>query len=493
MYLSELLKGLAKIEAAQECDIQGLSQDTRTLKSGDLFFACAGTQDDGRKYIAEAIKKGAHAILVEADSEQKLKIKTNVPIIYLSNLNAHIGLIAARFYDYPSRDMKIIGVTGTNGKTSCTHFIAASLKMLNIPCGIIGTLGNGLYGELKHSIHTTPDAIALQKILSDFKKQGIKYVAMEVSSHAIAQDRINGLEFFIALFTNLTRDHLDYHGDMENYARVKRSLFTRKGLQHCILNADDRYGRSWLKELTGDISVYAYSLESPVADIHSIPITYLHHANFDNNGITASVHTPWGDGLLHNSHIVGKFNLSNLLAVLTVLGILDIPLEIILACLSQLQGVPGRMEAIKTHEKPLVIVDYSHTPDALEQALLAIRDHCHGKLWCVFGCGGDRDRGKRPLMGKIAEQHADQLVITDDNPRSEEPKKIIADIMGGIENKAKTVIEHDRRRAIAHAISCAQSDDVILIAGKGHETYQIIGKERLPFSDVVEAQLILNS
>lgn len=495
MYLSELLKDISTIDPKNDREITGLSQDSRQVKRGDLFFAYQGLQTDGRNFIDDAIAKGAVAILMEVGAplvgaQSKAGTTPATTILSIPNLANHIGEIAARFYHHPSRHMQVVGVTGTSGKTTCTQLLAHALQLAGDSCGVIGTLGYGLVGHLQNGSLTTPDAVELQHLLADLKAQGAKYISMEVSSHRLAQKRISGLDLKVGVFTNLSRDHLDYHGDMENYAAAKRSLFNQPGLQYGVLNADDAYGQKWLQELTA-LPTYAYSLDQPKAELAHIPHIFVRHANFDAIGFTAAISTPWGDGVLHNPYLIGRFNLSNLLAVLTVLGILGFPLEVSLKHIAELRGVPGRMETFGGNGKPLLVVDYAHKPDALEQVLKTLRQECHGKLWCVFGCGGDRDKGKRPLMGKIAERYSDHLVVTDDNPRREDPRQIVTDILQGLENASNAVVEHDRRRAIAHAVSCAQPNDIILIAGKGHETYQIIGEERLAFSDAVEAQLLL--
>lgn len=492
MQLINLLKNITPVESTWTQVITGLTQDSRTVKPGNIFFALPGVQADGRRFISLAIKQGAAAILAEAANFAAFNAThPSIPIILVVNLAAKIGLIAACFYQYPSRDLQVIGITGTNGKTSCSHFIASALQMSDEICGVIGTLGYGLYGKLQHESLTTPDAITLQRVLAEMRQQQAKYIAMEVSSHGLSQGRVNGIEFAIGVFTNLTREHLDYHQDMANYAQAKRLLFAMSGLRYAVLNVDDAYGQRWQQELAHQLEVFTFAL-SPIKNaVGQLPHVYAHHFQLDKNGITASIHTPWGEGVLHNPHMVGRFQLSNLLAALTVLGILGVPLVQALARLAQVRGVPGRMESFGGGNKPLVVVDYSHTPDSLEQALRALREHGGGRLWCVFGCGGDRDNGKRPVMGKIAEQYADQLVITDDNPRHEEPRQIVAQILQGLSNPANAVVEHDRRRAIAHAISCAQAGDTVLVAGKGHEAYQIVGAEKLPFSDSVEVQMLL--
>jgi len=496
MRLSELLKNILAFDPQCDIEITGIAQDSRHVKPGDLFLAYPGLQTDGRKFVTDAVVAGAAAILIEEqDNEQEFVAiaKQKCPLLAITKLAEHIGIIAARFYQHPSHSLQVIGVTGTSGKTTCTQLLANALQLAGQTCGVIGTLGYGLVGHLQTGALTTPDAVELQRLLAEFKMQGAQFASMEISSHRLAQRRINGLEVKIAVFTNLSRDHLDYHGDMQNYAQTKRSLFNHPGLAYGVLNADDAYGQQWLKELSGKLPVYAYSLDQPKEELKHIPHIYLRNVHFDTRGFTASVCTPWGDGVLHNSYLIGRFNLANVLAVLTVLGILGIPLQAGFEYIAQLRGVIGRMETFGGNGKPLVVVDYAHKPDALEQVLQALKQDCRGKLWCVFGCGGNRDRGKRPLMAKVAEQYADYLVITDDNPRSEDPRLIVTEIMQGLVSTHKVVVEHDRRRAIAHAVSCAQPEDTILIAGKGHETYQIIGNEKIAFSDALEAQLLLQA
>lgn len=474
--------------------VTGLTNDSRQVKSGDLFFAYPGQQVDGRDFIGQALQQGASAILAEQQNYilPLFAEYAHVPIIRVANLASQVGTIAAHFHGHPSRQMSVIGITGTNGKTSCSYFIAQALELLGKKCGIIGTLGNGLYGHLHPTNLTTPDAIKVQQHMAEFVQQGAQYTAMEVTSHSLEQGRVTGVEFAAAVFTNLTRDHLDYHSDMAHYAAAKRKLFAHPKLRYAILNADDAYAKQWLTELSGQLAVWAYALQ-PVqeSELKAIPAVYVYHAELNSHGIKATIHTPWGEALLHNPYLLGRFNLSNLLAVLTVLGVLGIPLPTILNLLAQLRGVPGRMQSFGGGQQPLVVVDFAHTPDALEQVLQVLRECTDKKIWCVFGCGGDRDKGKRPLMGKIAERYADYVVITDDNPRQEDPRQIVADIRQGLAHPEQAVIEHDRRRAIRHAVSCAQSGDIVLIAGKGHETYQLSQGQKTPFNDAVEVQLLL--
>lgn len=492
-HLTDLLANIADVAIPENPKITGLTQDSRSVNPGDLFFAVSGTKQDGKQFIDDAIQNGAAAILIDDAMVGKGAQRRDhqIPIIAIPNLTAKIGHMAARFYHNPSHHMQVIGITGTNGKTSCSHFLAEALEMSGQICGIIGTVGYGLYKKLQPAELTTPDAITIQRLLAEFKQAGARYVVMEVSSHSLVQHRVAGVEFSIGVFTNLTREHLDYHGDMESYAQAKRQLFATPGLRYAVLNADDPYGEIWQQELANSLTVNTYTLQQSKNAHGQLAQVYVHHAQFNNAGITASVHTPWGEGVLHNSQLIGQCYLSNLLAVLTVLGILGIPLQTILADLARVHSVPGRMEKFSNGKKPLVVVDYSHSPDSLEQALRTLRECCRGQLWCVFGCGGDRDSGKRPMMGKIAERYADKLVVTDDNPRNEDRRQIVLDILQGLQNPTAAVVEHDRRRAIAHAISCAAVEDIVLIAGKGHETYQIVGTEKLPFSDRLEVQMLL--
>lgn len=491
--LSELLQGIVPLDSKTDCIVTGLTEDSRLVKPGNLFFARKGLKQNGNDFIKAAVQLGASAILVDQENKQSATATNSIPIIPLKNLSQQIGEIASRFYNNPSKDLKIVGITGTNGKTSCTHFLAQSFQLGGMTCGIIGTLGNGLHTQLKQGSHTTPNAIEVQRLLAEFRDEGIKQVVMEVTSHSLTQGRVSGVKFDVGVFTNLTRDHLDYHGNIASYAAAKKLLFTQPGIKTAVFNADDKYGDLWFHEFQGKLKSFAYSVNSQSAEASHDGNNkiFVHHAQLDSNGITASIHTPWGDGLLHNSKLVGRFNLSNLLAVVSVLGILDIPIEAIMSRIAELKGVPGRMETYGGGNKPLVVIDYAHTPDALEQVLGALDEYKQGLLWCVFGCGGDRDRGKRPLMGKIAEQYADRIIITDDNPRGEDPRQIVSEIFQGLEEPGKAVIEHDRRRAIEHAISCAQPNDIVLIAGKGHETYQVIGESVEPFNDAVEVQKLL--
>lgn len=469
-------------------NITGLSSDSRFTKPGDLFIAYAGQLSDRPQYIREAIARGAVAILRDSPGEQpavEIHKKTDkvIPIIDLPALRKQAGLIAARFYGNPSAELTMVGITGTNGKTSCSQFIAAALAQANISCGIIGTLGTGFPQQLEPGFLTTPDPLNLQRQLADLKNRGAKVVAMEVSSHSLDQNRVSGVEFDVGVFTNLTRDHLDYHGSMEHYGAAKRQLFLQPGISKAVINIDDAFGNSLWQEFASQLDCYSFGM-SPAA---VSPMISASDMRFNHQGIHAQIQSPWGKGALH-SHLLGRFNLSNLLAVIATLGLMDLNLTDILHYIGNLSTVPGRMQAFGGGKAPLVVVDYAHTPDALEKALTALREHCHGKLWCVFGCGGNRDAGKRELMGQIAERFSDQIVITDDNPRFENPAHITEQIAQGLLCPWAAEIVHDRQAAIAHTIECATAGDVILIAGKGHERYQQIGAEKIPFNDAEQVQ-----
>lgn len=478
MRLSELLVGIVDAPTPSDCEITGIASDSRGVRPGFLFAAFEGDTTSGAAFIPQAIENGAVAIISD---QQPGALTTDVPIIFEKNIREKLGFIASRFFGDPSKSMQLVGVTGTNGKTSITHFIAQAMSLVDQPTALVGTLGAGLFGDVQDGKFTTPQVINVHQTLSTLRDQGAKTIAMEVSSHGLVQQRVTGVEFDIAVFTNLTHDHLDYHGDMDAYWLAKRRLFAWPSLKSVIINIDDRYGESLARELANELKVYTCSLsDKVVAGCEAINVTKLTQSV---KGISAHVTTPWGDGVL-KSHLMGRFNISNLLAAMCVLSINAISFEESLRILSRLDTVPGRMQSIRAKGQPLVVVDYAHTPDALEHALMALRPHSAGKLWCVFGCGGGRDRDKRKIMGQIAERFSDQLIITNDNPRGDDPKEIVADILKGLLCSWAAEIELDRGAAIAHAIDCATQGDIVLIAGKGHEQYQEFATERIPFNDV---------
>ncbi|MET0379405.1 MAG: UDP-N-acetylmuramoyl-L-alanyl-D-glutamate--2,6-diaminopimelate ligase [Spongiibacteraceae bacterium] len=486
--------------------VTGLALDSRWVRAGDLFFAYPGAHSDGRQFIAQAIAAGAAAIVAEPgfDFSSLSTGAVSVPLLLVANLRAQVSTIADRYFDAPSATIAVVGVTGTNGKTSVSQLLGQALRLLGRRCGVIGTLGNSLDGRVSGGGLTTPDPIALQQQLADWRDQNVRYTAMEVSSHGLAQSRVDGVLFRGAVFTNLTRDHLDFHGTMDHYGAAKAALFARPGLRFAVINADDDFGLELANQLHGRIEIFEYSLAEP-ASISARDV------RFSLSGVQAQVITPWGRIALRAS-LLGDFNLANLLAVIGTLGALGFSAGEIESVLPQLRPIAGRMDCVVGggHLQDIeVVVDYAHTPDALEQALRALRRHCSGQLWCVFGCGGDRDAGKRPLMGAIAAQYADRVVVTSDNPRSENPDAIIAAIVAGIPassptdspincpadsaNKPAVHIEPDRAAAITLAVRAAAAGDLVLIAGKGHEDYQVVGATRLPFSDSAVARTALQA
>ncbi len=492
--LEQLLNGIADLpkDLPSEFDVKisGVQLDTRLVRPGDLFFACFGAHHDARDYIDFAIERGAAAVLAHAGgSWHGIQVRQGVIVIAIDNLQAKAGEIAARFFDYPSAAMGMIGVTGTNGKTSCTQFIAQTLAGMNRRCGVIGTIGFGLQGNLQETTHTTPDAVFIQSTLAQLRLQGADTVAMEVSSQGLHQNRVNGVQFDVAVFTNLTRDHLDYHGSMEAYADTKRKLFMFPGLSCAVVNMDDSFAPKILNSLAVTVKTYTFSVSNDRADVYALQL------ELNRTGYKARVHTPFGDGDI-NGCLLGRFNFSNVMAVLATLIATesqrgDFHLESLLAQISQLQPVAGRMQIVGDNADITAVVDYAHTPDALRSALVALREHFTGNIWCVFGCGGNRDQGKRPLMAEVVERYADHLIVTDDNPRTECADSIVKQIVLGIEEPSRIVIERDRAKAIALAIDSASHGDVVLIAGKGHETYQDVNGNKMAFSDVSQARLAM--
>jgi UDP-N-acetylmuramoyl-L-alanyl-D-glutamate--2,6-diaminopimelate ligase len=469
-------------QASSATLVRELTLDSRKVRPGDLFLAVPGYQQDGRVHITDAISHGAAAIAYEAEGAAEM-IASSAELVPVRNLAGQLSAIAGRFYGEPSRGLHLVGVTGTNGKTSVTYLIAQALDRMGERCGIIGTLGTGFHGELVLGQHTTPDAIGVQANLASLRKQGARAAAMEVSSHGLAQGRVAALAFDVAVFTNLSRDHLDYHGSMEAYGAVKAQLFKMPGLKCRVINLDDSLGRSLAAE-RAESRLITYSLDDASAYL------YCPETQLDDSGIHARLVTPQGERSLR-SPLLGRFNVSNVLAAVGALLGMDYPLDEILKVLQEVDGPAGRMQRLGGGDLPLVVVDYAHTPDALEKVLDALRPHTRGKLLCLFGCGGDRDRGKRALMAQAAERLADQVVVTDDNPRNEDPMQILDEIRAGFSAPEQAAFVPGRAEAISRCIASSGVDDVVVLAGKGHENYQEIKGERLAFSDLEQATAAL--
>ena len=465
---------------------RGITADSRTVRPGEVFAAYRGHAADGRMFIPDAIAHGADAVLWDAFGF-RWNPAWDVANLAVDDLRSNLGAIASYIYAAPSRSLWVAGVTGTNGKTSCSHWIAQCFDACGRRAGIIGTLGNGLVGALHPSTQTTPDAALVHATLAEMRDAGASAVAMEVSSHALDQGRVNGVEFDVALFTKLTRDHLDYHGTMAAYGTAKARLFAWPSLESRVINVDDPFGQSLAEAARGrGQSVLTYGLVN--ADIVATAV------GNTQAGIRMAVETPWGRGEVA-ARVAGAFNAPNMLGVLGVLLASGVALDDALGALAQITAPPGRMQRIGGGFAPLVVVDYAHSPDALEKVLTALRPTVvdDGELVCVFGCGGDRDAGKRPDMGRIAALLADRVVVTSDNPRREDPASIAEAIVRGIREtgRFRWTLELDRGMAIREAIASAHGGDVVLIAGKGHEDYQESKGVRTHFSDAEVASAAL--
>jgi len=483
MTLAELLRGIADVP---DISVTGIAADSRRLQAGNVFLACQGATSHGLEYIDQAVAAGVAAVVF--DSATGSAIEAAVPMIPLDGLTDHMGEISNRWFDSPSKLIRVTGVTGTNGKTTVAFLIRQCMDLLDQKCGYIGTLGSG-FAELEgEGSMTTPPCVELHETLARFRDQGARHVAMEVSSHALEQNRVDGVHFDSAIFTNLSRDHIDYHGTMRAYFETKSGLFLDYDVGNRIVSLDTEFGAE-LADRCGPNVVTVSTRFDRVANGH--PYVFVRAVVANQSGSIISIKSSWGSADI-SLPLPGDFNVANAAQVLALLLCQDVPLEDACDVLGKVSAPPGRMQPVlitADRKLPTVYVDYSHTPASLEAALKALRGHCKGKLWCVFGCGGDRDRGKRPMMGKVAERLSDFPVVTSDNPRTEDPDKIIVDVLGRMSDGTIAIV--DRNEAIAYAISSADISDTILIAGKGHEYYQVIGTERFRFSDVEVAADIL--
>ena len=485
--------------------LKHMTLDSRKITGGELFVAIPGIRSDGRKYIARALEKGAAAVLVDDSEGFDISAATGFQSVFIvPGLRAKIGELANRFYRQPSEQLKVIGVTGTNGKTSCCWFTSEILQQLGVPCTVMGTVGRGLPGQLEASLNTTSDVVSLHKYLRQLVSDGVPTLAMEVSSHGLDQGRVSGVSFEVALFTHISRDHLDYHGSLEKYAAAKARLFSECNFRYAVIGKDDEFSELMFSSCPYGADITTWSLGDASADVYLTNIETL------AKGFKATIHTPWGVATLSTS-LLGRFNLKNLLAVITVLGVQGYPLDRLLAAIPELSTPPGRMQQFGGGDGPLILVDYAHTPDAIENVLFSLREHrsqienaikCStkdnekgvGNIVCVFGCGGDRDRGKRPLMTSAALNGADIVVLTSDNPRTEDPEQIIADALEGIvpDDCQRVQVIVDRAEAIRSAITSASVGDIIVIAGKGHENYQEIQGVRCFFDDAEQVRSVLD-
>jgi UDP-N-acetylmuramoyl-L-alanyl-D-glutamate--2,6-diaminopimelate ligase len=479
--LKSLLAGLADVP--RDIEVTDLTQDSRAVRPGSAFLAVHGTREHGLAHAPQAVANGARAILWEPTPKARVPdLPSDIVVAPVAHLRENASAIADRFFGAPSTRLTVAGITGTNGKTTCAYLLAQALEHSGRACAYMGTIGIGRPGNLASSALTTGDAVTVQRSLAELRDGGADHVAMEVSSHAIDQSRVGAVRFRTAAFTNLTRDHLDYHGTMDSYGAAKARLFTREELQSRVINVDDAFGRQLAIDPRGRgrLVVTSRGHQSRVRASHGFVRAM--HVELSTRGIELEFDSSWGTGAL-SCPLLGDFNVDNLLTVIAILLDWELPLEQVLGVIARVQAAPGRMETFGGARAPLAVVDYAHTPDALQKALAAARAHCRGRLVAVFGCGGDRDPGKRPLMGAIAAELADEIVLTDDNPRTEAPEVIAAGITAGIPAGKAYRIELDRGRAIREAIAQARDGDVVLVAGKGHEDYQVYGRERRPFSD----------
>ncbi|MFT6121963.1 MAG: UDP-N-acetylmuramoyl-L-alanyl-D-glutamate--2,6-diaminopimelate ligase [Oleiphilaceae bacterium] len=486
--LVQLLCGICDVPSVLNTQVHGIQVDSRKVKKGDLFLALSDSHSASTDHIIEAIELGANAVVAEGTLfEGRIFEEGGAVELFVDNLKFKVGEIADRFFQSPSKDIDVIGVTGTNGKTSVTSYLASYFLLNGTKSGFIGTLGYGLSGgSIYTTDNTTPNVVDVHRYLAELRDQQVNMVAMEVSSHGLMQGRTDNVHFVGAVFTNLTREHLDYHGTMDSYAEAKSQLFKCKSLRFVVINNDDPYAEAMLLGMPEHVNVIRYGITTTSDHIPSRSSDIAVASYELGVGISADVNTPLGPFSI-KSRLIGRFNLSNLLAVVGVAIASDHRVEN-LNVIKNIDSVVGRMEVVKIKNQAIVVVDYAHTPDALENALEALRPHCSGLIFLVFGCGGDRDVGKRAEMAAIGETLADHIIVTDDNPRNEDPEKITNDIIKGFKSQAKVSVIHSRTDAISRAMSQAMKDDVILIAGKGHETWQEIKGEQVFFSDMNEVK-----
>ncbi|MEB3177670.1 MAG: UDP-N-acetylmuramoyl-L-alanyl-D-glutamate--2,6-diaminopimelate ligase [Nostocaceae cyanobacterium] len=491
MKLRELLaavKGVVQlpVDAALDAEVKGLTTNSHACDVGDLFIGMPGTRVDGGEFWNSAIASGAIGAIISPQAAQKVPPTADAPVVVAGDMTVACAQLAGAFYDYPGQKLKLVGVTGTNGKTTTTHLIEYLLDKAQKSTALMGTLYTRWAGFNQTAVHTTPFAVDLQGQLAAAVDAGCEYGVMEVSSHALAQGRVMACPFQVAVFTNLTQDHLDYHRDMEDYFAAKALLFNPDYLQgRAVINASDAYGKRLIAGLSSQ-QVWSYSVNDSTADL------WMSELNYQPDGVSGMLHTPLGN-VAFRSPLVGQYNLENVLAAVGAALHLGIDLQLIASALSEFPGVPGRMQAVQVSPEQdiSVIVDYAHTPDSLENLLKAARPFIPGRMICVFGCGGDRDRTKRPKMGKIAAELSDLAVVTSDNPRTEDPERILQDILEGIPQTVDPLVICDRATAIKSAILQAQPGDGVLIAGKGHEDYQILGTEKIHFDDREQARAAL--
>lgn len=480
--LADLLQGYA---GAPSLPVRGIASDSRQLQNGYVFMACQGISSHGLDYLADAKAAGASAVVYDASTADRPE-DDDIPLIAVDRLGDKLGEIANRFYCRPSETLRVIGVTGTNGKTTVAWLVDQCARLLGARCAYLGTLGYGVDEIEGEEGMTTPAVVELHGRLAGFVEQGAEFAAIEVSSHALSQGRVDGVRFEAALFTNLTRDHLDYHADMREYFEAKARLFLESDVRHRIVNIDSDFGNE-LAARCGQEVVTVSTDSDRVAD--GRPYVFVRSVVRTEWGTDVTIASSWGDGRFALP-MPGDFNVANAIIVLALMLQQGVPLDTACDVLSKVQAPPGRMERVVA-AGPAVFVDYAHTPNAIEAALRALQPHCRGKLWCVFGCGGQRDAGKRPLMAKSAERLADHVVITSDNPRTEDPRQIINDVVAGLARPGSATIIEDRAAAIAWAVTQANNADIVLIAGKGHENYQQTGTENRPFSDYTVAEAAL--